>query len=478
MSRTRLTGLVLGPMLAFAMLLMGHPEGLSSQGWHVAVVVVWMAVWWMSEAMPLAVTALLPLAAFPLLDVAPISDVAAGYAHPLIFLFLGGFLLARAMHVWSLDHRIAYAVIRRVGTDPRLTIGACMAVTAFLSMWVSNTASAMVMLPIGHAIVSASVGKMDTTQDDFAPALMLGIAYAATIGGMATLIGTPPNALFAGYMSTVHGIEIGFTRWMAVGLPLVLVMLPLTWLVLTRMTFHIPGKNDATVANQWSGFAAPAGPMSTGERRVAILILITAAAWITRPLIDGLVPGVAISDAGIAVIATILAFAIPVDLRRGRFLLSWSEAAEIRWDVLILFGGGLALANAIGMSDLDSWLGGGIVVLENLPVLALLLMMGVVVVFAGELASNTAMAAVLLPVAGAAAVVMGASPQLFALSVALFATLGFMLPVATPPNAIVFSTGAVSMRHMIRAGLVLNVIGVLVVTAVILTLARFVFPSA
>lgn len=478
MSRTRLTGLVLGPMLAFAMLLMGQPEGLSSQGWHVAVVVVWMAVWWMSEAMPLAVTALLPLAAFPLLDVAPISDVAAGYAHPLIFLFLGGFLLARAMHVWSLDHRIAYAVIRRVGTDPRLTIGACMAVTAFLSMWVSNTASAMVMLPIGHAIVSASVGKMDTTRDDFAPALMLGIAYAATIGGMATLIGTPPNALFAGYMSTVHGIEIGFTRWMAVGLPLVLVMLPLTWLVLTRMTFHIPGKNDATVANQWSGFAAPAGPMSTGERRVAILILITAAAWITRPLIDGLVPGVAISDAGIAVIATILAFAIPVDLRRGRFLLSWSEAAEIRWDVLILFGGGLALANAIGTSDLDSWLGGGIVVLENLPVLALLLMMGVVVVFAGELASNTAMAAVLLPVAGAAAVVMGASPQLFALSVALFATLGFMLPVATPPNAIVFSTGAVSMRHMIRAGLVLNVIGVLVVTAVILTLARFVFPSA
>jgi sodium-dependent dicarboxylate transporter 2/3/5 len=478
MSRTRLSGLVLGPLLAIVMLLMSPPEGLSPQGWHIALIVVWMAVWWMSEAVPLAVTALIPLASFPLLDVATISGTAAGYAHPLIFLFLGGFLLARAMHVWSLDRRIAYGVIRRVGTDPRLTIGACMAVTAFLSMWVSNTASAMVMLPIGHSIVSASADKMDGTRNDFAPALMLGIAYAATIGGMATLIGTPPNALFAGYMSAVYGIEIGFARWMAVGLPLVLVMLPLTWLVLTRLSFHIPGKNDASVDRRWSGFVAPAGPMTTGERRVAILILVTAAAWVTRPLIDGLFPAVTISDAGIAIIAAILAFAIPVDLRRGRFLLSWSEAAEIRWDVLILFGGGLALASAIGASDLDSWLGNGIIIFENLPVLVLLLVIGVFVVFAGELASNTAMAAVLLPIAGAAAVTMNASPQLLALSVALFATLGFMLPVATPPNAIVFSTGAVGMRHMIRAGLVMNIIGILVVTAVILTFGRFVLPSS
>jgi len=208
------------------------------------------------------------------------------------------------------------------------------------------------------------------------------------------------------------------------------------------------------------------------------LILITAMAWITRPLIDSLVPGIAITDAGIAVIAAILAFAIPVDLGRGRFLLSWSEATEIRWDVLILFGGGLALANAISTSDLDIWIGGGMAALESIPILPLLLLVGVFVVFVGELASNTAMAAVLLPIAGAAAVITGTSPQLLTLSVALFATLGFMLPVATPPNAIAFGTGAVSMHHMIRAGLILNGIGILVVTIVALTFSRFVFPGA
>lgn len=477
MLRTRLIGLVLGPIFAFGMLLMPPPEGLSPQGWHTAIVVVWMAIWWMSEAMPLAVTALLPLASFPILGVASISDTATGYAHPLIFLFLGGFLLARAMHVWSLDRRIAHGVVGHVGTDPHLIIGACMVVTAFLSMWVSNTASAMVMLPIGHSIVTANARTAGQTKDDFAPALMLGIAYAATIGGMATLIGTPPNALFAGYMSAVHGIEIGFARWMSVGVPMVLIMLPLTWLVLTRIAFHVSRNNVTPTRGYWTDASASIGPMTKGERRVAILILMTAMAWIARPLIDDLVPGIAITDAGIAVIAAILAFAIPVDLGRGRFLLSWSEATEIRWDVLILFGGGLALANAISTSDLDIWIGGGMAALEALPTLPLLLLVGVFVVFVGELASNTAMAAVLLPIAGAAAVLTGASPQLLTLSVALFATLGFMLPVATPPNAIVFGTGAVSIRHMIRAGLVMNGIGILVVSIVVLMFSGFVFPG-
>ena len=459
MSRTRLIGLLLGPLFALVMLLMPPPDGLSAQGWRTAIIVVWMAIWWMSEAMPLAVTALLPLACFPILGIASMADTATGYAHPLIFLFLGGFILARAMHVWSLDRRIAHGVVGHIGTDPRLIIGACMVVTAFLSMWVSNTASAMVMLPIGHSILSASVRTGGRTTNDFAPALMLGIAYAATIGGMATLIGTPPNALFAGYMSAAHGIEIGFARWMSVGVPMVLIMLPLTWLVLTRIAFRIPRNSITPSGGSWSDAAAPIGPITKGERRVAILILMTAMAWITRPLIDSLVPGIAITDAGIAVIAAILAFAIPVDLGRGRFLLSWSEATEIRWDVLILFGGGLALANAISTSDLDSWIGGGIAALEGIPVFPLLLLVGIFVVFVGELASNTAMAAVLLPIA-------------------LFATLGFMLPVATPPNAIVFGTGAVSMGHMIRAGLILNGIGIFVVTIVALTFSRFVFSGA
>ena len=467
--RRRLIGLFAGPAVAAVVVASPAPEGLSPEGWWIAAAALWMAIWWMTEALPLAVTALLPLIVFPLLGVRGIEETAPSYAHPLVFLFLGGFLLARAMHVWGLDTRLALTVLRYAGSSPRAVIAGVIAVTAFLSMWVSNTATAMVMLPIGLSIVTRFSQSDAESGQDLAPALLLGIAYAATIGGMGTIIGTPPNALFAAFMAEAYGVEISFLRWMAIGVPLVLVLLPLAWLVLTRISFRVGGAGALAPA-------APAdlAPISPPERRVAAVMVLVAACWVFRPLLATALPWLHLSDAGIAMTGAVLLFVLPADLKRGRFLLSWHEAAAIRWDVLILFGGGLALAAAMGESDLAAWIGTRLIGLQALPLFVLLLAVGVLIVFAGELASNTAMAAVFLPVAGATALGMGEPAFMLTLPVALFATLGFMLPVATPPNAVIFGSGVVEMRHMLRAGVILDLLGIVVVAVAILTLGQWV----
>ena len=472
--RHRLVGLCAGPLAAAIVVASPVPEGLSQQGWWTAAVGLWMALWWMTEAVPLAVTALLPPVLFPILGVRSIEATTSSYAHPLIFLFLGGFLLARAMHVWRLDRRLALSVLRVVGASPRRMIAGIMAVTAFLSMWVSNTATTMVMLPIGLSIVATLPDDRDQRAAGVAPALLLAIAYAATIGGMGTIIGTPPNALFAAFMAETYGIEIGFLRWMLIGVPLLLVLLPLTWFVLTHVTFRVGTAGSLQASGALGEGLAALGPIARAERRVAIVMLAVAACWVFRPLLDGALPGLGLSDAGIAMTGAVLLFLLPADLKSGRFLLSWREAVGIRWDVLILFGGGLALAAAIGESDLADWIGAQLTGLQDLSVFLLLLAVGALIVFVGELASNTAMAAVFLPIAGATAVGMGEPAFVLTLPVALFATLGFMLPVATPPNAIVFGSGAVEMRHMLRAGVILDLVGILVVALAVLTLGRWV----
>lgn len=472
--RHRLIGLVAGPLVAAAVVASPAPEGLSQQGWWTAGVGLLMAVWWMTEALPLAVTALVPLVLFPLLGLRGIEAVAPAYAHPLVFLFLGGFLLARAMHAWELDRRLALAVLGLAGTSPRRVIAALMGVTAFLSLWVSNTATAMVMLPIGQSLIGAFARREEADRAGgaaVAQPLLLGIAYAATIGGMGTLVGTPPNALFAAFMAESYGIEISFARWLLIGLPLVLVLLPLTWFVLTRVAFRVPG--PGTLEAVGTGLAAP-GPILRGARLTAGVMVAVAACWIFRPLLAAALPWLSLSDAGIAVTGALLLFLLPADLKAGRFLLTWREAAEIRWDVLILFGGGLALAAAIGASDLAGWIGAQLAGLRALPLVLLLLAVGALIVLLGELASNTAMAAVFLPVAGATALAMGEPAFLLALPVALFATLGFMLPVATPPNAVIFGSGAIEMRHMLKAGWILDLLGIVVVALGVLTLGGWV----
>jgi sodium-dependent dicarboxylate transporter 2/3/5 len=475
--RVRRVGLIAGPALAGLMLALPVPADLSPAGWQIAALGVLMAVWWMTEALPLAATALLPLALLPLPGIRPLEEVAADYAHPLIFLFLGGFMLARALHVRGLDRRLALGMLRTTGARPDLVIGGIMLVTAFLSMWVSNTATAMVMLPIAQSLVVTLAGEDRSATAGFAPALLLGVAYAATIGGMGTLIGTPPNALFAAFMAESYGVEIGFSRWLLIGLPLVIVLLPLTWLVLTRIAFRVGHAELHGARAAIAGAHDALGPMTSAEKRIAALMLLAAAAWVFRPLLADLLPGLPLSDAGIAVSAALLLFLLPDGSGENRRLLSWSEAAGIRWDVLILFGGGLALAGAIAGTDLAAWLGARLAGAGALPLVLLLLLLGLVLVFVGELASNTAMAAVFLPVAGATAVGMGEPALLLALPVALFATLGFMLPVATPPNAIVFGSGAVSARHMLRAGILLDLVGIVVVAVAVLTLGRWVFGA-
>ena len=436
-----------------------------------------MAVWWMTEAVPLAVTALAPLILFPILGIRDIEATTPGYAHPLVFLFLGGFLLARAIQVWGLDRRLALRVLDLVGAQPRHVIAGVMGVTAFLSMWVSNTATAMVMLPIGQSIIATFAAKSPGRSADIGPPLMLGIAYAATIGGMGTIIGTPPNAIFAAYMAGAHGIEVSFVRWMFIGIPLVLVLLPLAWLVLTRLAFHVPAGHGVDETEIVADGISKLGTMSRAERLVAAVMLFVAFCWIFRPLLLTVLPSLKISDTGIALMGATLLFILPVDLKAGRFLLSWKEAMQIRWDVLILFGGGLTLAAAIGDSDLAGWIGAQLTGLRTLPLILFLLIVGTLLVLLSELASNTATAAIFIPIAGAAAVAMGEPVYTLALPVALFATLGFMLPVGTPPNAVIFGSGAVEMRHMLRAGSILDIMGIVAVTVTIMSLGTWVFGA-
>lgn len=449
--------------VALAAILAPPQAGLDAPAQAAAGIGLLMAVLWVTEAIPLAAAALLPLVLFPATGISPIGDLASSYANPVIFLFLGGFMIARAIEKWGLHRRLAYALLARGHGEPRRVILSVMIATAFLSLWISNTAAAMVAAPI-----AASIAAMRDKKDGFGTALMLGVAYAATVGGMGSLIGTPPNALFAAYVQETHGIVIGFAEWMLIGLPVVILLLPLAWLVLTRVAFAIapePIHVDLPAA----------APLSTGERRLAIVAALTALGWIMRPLIAETFPGLSISDAGIAMTGALALFVLPSGARPGDRLLDWESASDLRWDVLILFGGGLALASAIESTGLAAWIGLLAQGLQGLPTVWILISMSLIIVYLGELASNTAMAAVFVPVAGAAAVGVGADPVTFALPVAMAASIGFMLPVATPPNAIVFATPLVRRGDMLRAGAPLDLIGIAVALAAGITLGPLVF---
>jgi solute carrier family 13 (sodium-dependent dicarboxylate transporter), member 2/3/5 len=473
----RRIGLIVGPLATVAMLLMPVPAEMSPEAWRTAAVGVLMATWWVTEAIPIPATALLPIALFPLLGVLPVRAAAAPYANPLIFLFLGGFVIALAMERWGLHRRIALLVVRGVGTSPHRLVLGMMAASAFVSMWVSNTATAVMMLPIGLSVIQlarqAGGGEGSEGESGFAVCLMLGIAYACSIGGLATLIGTPPNALLAGFMLESYGVEIGFAQWMAVGLPLVLLTLPLTWLVLTRLVFpirirEIPGGREAIVA-EYRGL----GAMSRGERWVAAVFACAAAAWIARPFLEPVVTG--LSDPGIAILAALALFAIPLDRRATEFVIDWKTAERLPWGVLLLFGGGLALAEAVTATGLAEWIAGGMEAVGAMPTVVLVVAVAVVVIFLTELTSNTATAAAFLPLIASLAIGLGENPLLLAIPAALAASCAFMMPVATPPNAIVYGSGQVTIGQMVRAGWWLNLIFVVAITLLTYTLVALVF---
>jgi sodium-dependent dicarboxylate transporter 2/3/5 len=473
--------LVAGPVIVVTMLLMPVPEGLTNDGWRVAVIALLMGLWWMTEAIPLAATALLPLVLFPALGVAPLDAIADSYANPLIFLFLGGFLMARAMEKQHLSQRVAYGLLRKGSLSLSGIVASMMIATAFLSMWVSNTATTMMMLPIGQSIILAVSQRATVAEKPeiakFSTALMLAIAYSATIGGMGTLIGTPPNALFAGYMNSTYGIEIEFWRWMLIGVPAVLVLLPVTWLLLTKVSFRFSVPRDLLKGGVIEKEAGRLGPFSRAELFVSIILGTAAFFWVFRGAISNIFPSLMLSDAGIAIAAALLLFILPGSQPDRARLLSWDDAKGIRWDVLLLFGGGLALASAINDTGLAGWIGGAISLLAFLPIFLFLLGTFVVIVLLGELASNTAVAAIFLPVAGASAAGLGMEPSLLVMSVALAATVGFMLPVATPPNAIVFGSGMLTVSDMLKAGILLDVIAILVMVVLALTIGPILFAN-
>lgn len=467
-------GLFAGPALFALLLALPAPDGLSAAGWRAAAVGVLMAVWWMTEALPIAATALLPIVLFPLLGVAEVGAAASPYAHPLIFLFLGGFLIALGMQRWELHRRIALTIIEAVGTRPRRLVGGFMTASAFLSMWISNTATALMMLPIGASVVE--LGKPAGEEGGgrsgggFAAALMLAIAYAASIGGMATIVGSPPNALLVAFLDETLGLEVSFVSWMAVGVPVAAVGLAGAYLLLTRVVFRMAGggrEGEAAAGAAYVGEELRAmGPMSRQERAVGAVFALTAALWVARPLVERVAPG--ISDTGIALAGGVLLFLIPADWRRGRFLLSWSDTRDVPWGVLLLFGGGLSLASAVDRTGLAGWIGGRLEGVGGLPTLAVVLAVVVTVILLTELTSNTATTATFLPVVASLAVAFGVAPLLLLLPTTLAASCAFMMPVATPPNAIVYGSGAVTIPQMARAGIWLNLLFV-----GLLTLAAF-----
>lgn len=477
--RAQRLGLIVGGVLFVVMLLTPPPSGLSTAGWRTAAVALLMAVWWVTEAIPIPATALLPLALFPTLGVLDASNAVAPYANDLIYLFLGGFLLAVTMERWGLHKRIALRIMTWVGTSPNRLVLGFMLATAVISMWISNTATAAMMLPIALA-----VGEMFRPQDhegpyEFGIALMLGVAFAASIGGIATLIGTPPNAVLAGAVSEMFHRQIGFLQWMAVGVPVAAVMLPLAWIVLTRFLYppgELSGDAAAIIASERAKLGAP----SRGEKLTGLVFGLTAAAWVLRsPKVLGgvTIPGIqswapSVGDSTIAMLAAMALFLLPVNLKRGEFVLDWKTATRVPWGVLILFGGGLSLARAMDRSGLAEWIGGAVAGLATIP--TVLIIASVVALFAllTEFTSNTATATMAMPIMAGAALGLGIDPVTLMATACLATSMAFMLPAATPPNAIVFSSGYLTVSQMSKAGIVLDILAVGVITAA----ATFLIP--
>jgi len=461
--------LLLGPLLMAITLIMPVPfTGMSVEAWQILGLTLWMATWWVSEAVPVAVTAFLPLVVVPIVGIAPIDTVAAPYAHPLIFLFLGGFLISIAMERWHLHKRIALKAMTLVGAKQSQQIAGMMAVTAFLSMWMSNTATAVMMLPIGLSVIDMINQDNNKANDSFSKAMLLAIAFSASIGGLATLIGTPPNALMAAYLANNYQIEIGFAQWMIVGVPLTLVMLVLCWLTLTKFSFKLDNTSVET-GTLFQDKLAALGAMTKGEKYVLGFFALAAISWVFRPLIVK-TTGLAITDTGIAMFVGLMLFIVPVDSKKDQRILAWDDTKKLPWGVLILFGGGLTLAGLIKQSGLADYIGSQLENAANFPIIFAILMITATVIFLTEVTSNTATAASFLPLLGPIAVTLTGGPLTFVIPAALAASCAFMMPVATPPNAIIFSSGQLRIADMARVGFGLNIAAVIVITLLMVTL--------
>jgi len=471
-------GFTFGILIFLSMFFIPSPEGLSSNAWLVASIVVLMAIWWATEAIPVPVTALLPLALFPLLGVTSFKEAALPYANPNIYLFLGGFMLALAIERSGLHKRMALHMIIAAGSSGPKLIGGFMTVAALISMFVMNTSTTLMLLPIGLAVCSVVAntipGLTDKEKKFFDTSLMLGIAYAATIGGMSTLVGTAPNIVFSAFMQETYGIEISMIQWMTLGVPLAIVMLYSAWLILTKYVFPTSFITSDDTKLYLRKMLTDQGPLSMDEKKISIIFGLTALAWMFRTILDNYEMFSGLTDAGIAIISAILLFMIPSSLNKGE-LLDWSQSDKLPWGLLILFGGGLSIAAQINSSGLGIWIGEGLSVLSTVPPIFLILAVATLIIFLTEVTSNVATTSTFLPVFGAVAIGIGVLPVSLTVPVCLAASCAFMLPVATPPNAIVYGSGKFTIATMMKAGFALNIIGIFVVTLFAYFLAPQIF---
>lgn len=463
---TQRIGLILGPLLFLLIFVFLRPEGLTLAGTAVLATTAWMAAWWITEAIPIAATSLLPMVLFPLTGAMKAGDTTQSYGHYIVFLFLGGFLLAMAFERWNLHRRIALATINFIGTDLRMIILGAMVATAGLSMWISNTATSVMMLPIAMAIVAQLKDDPTTDEDEnatFGKALMLAIAYSASIGGMGTLIGTPVNGVLVGQLDEIFGVEISFLQWFSIGFPLVIVLLSICWWYLTRIAFSFPSGKFAGGKDEINRLQKEQGPMTWQEKLVLTVFVLTAAAWIMRDsVLTQFFPN--INDTVIAMIAALLMFLLPGG--KGRGLLTWQEAVKLPWGVVLLMGGGFALAAGFRAAELDAFVAANVSVPESIGLLVVTIVIVAAVNFLTEITSNVATTSMLLPVLAAAALPLGIHPYALMVPATLAATCAFMLPVATPPNAVVFGSGYLTIPDMARAGFRMNIISIFIISLV------------
>lgn len=472
-------GLVLGPLVFALILLAPNPDGLSQSAQAVAACTSWVAIWWIAESIPIPATSLLPLVLFPLTGAVEPGQAASPYASTLIFLFMGGFLIAVSLQRWNLHRRIALRTIKAIGTNPSRIILGFMVATAFLSMWISNTATTVMMTPIGLAVVM-QVGDLVRERDPsipvkkgefrFGTALMLGIAYSATVGGVGTLIGTPPNIVLAGAVEETFGRDISFAQWMLYGVPIATLGVAIVWVYLTKFmqkprVDSIPGGLDVIDEE-----LEELGSMKREEKLVLIVFSLTGLAWISRKfIINDYLPMV--DDSTIAMLGAMALFLIPAREEEGEvtFLLDWTTALEIPWGVILLFGGGLSIASAFDQTGLAKWIGGQLGALQGVPVLVIMGVVVILTIFMTEITSNTATTAMLMPILASLAVGLGVHPYGLMIGAATAASFAFMLPVATPPNAVVFGSGYLTIPQMAKTGSGLNLIGIVLIIVLSLT---------
>lgn len=471
-SRRQLIGLILGPLLFIITLLFFQPADLPREGLAVLASAIWIATWWITEAIPIPATSLLPIILFPLTGAVDSKTTTSAYGDDTIFLFMGGFIIALALERWNLHKRIALVIISAIGTSTERIILGFMVATGFLSMWISNTATAMMMIPIGLAIIyqlsdtSEKEGNpVDNNNFPFGKALMLGIAYSASIGGLGTLIGTPPNTIFAGVAKELFGVSISFAGWMLFGVPLSVVLLILVWFYLVKLAFPMPFKTIPGGKEVIQQEKDKLGAMSYEEKAVLIIFVITAFAWISRTFI--LEKFITINDTHIALIAALILFIVPSLNKRGTYLMNWNTAKDLPWGVLLLFGGGLAIAAGFSQSGLAEWIGTQLKVVSNIPFFWTVVIVVTLVLFLTEITSNTATATMMYPIMASLALAINVHPYSLMIAAGISASCAFMLPVATPPNAVVFGSGYIKIGDMVKAGFWINMISIVIITLAI-----------